>query len=294
MKWLLLVLAALVARPGDAAAQLSAGYEYLPAAEVDKPAPGTFAEGVRVSASVVHLRAVLPIIRRGDDLILLAGASFHPLFLGLTGWDAAQEPTHPRRLYRVQPEVVLVDRFAPAWRLIGFAQPGLQSDLHRIGLDHGALQGVILLDHVLPALRATATRFLGVGLYYSSDFGRNSLVPLVHVDIPGRIRVAGIIPLDLEAMYGVMGRLDLGVGEMVDGAYYRLGRHAPGEPDIVRQTNGFAGPIARYRIAPFVKWELRGGMMFYRRFRLYDGAREVRRLDPEDGFFIGTSLRYGP
>jgi hypothetical protein len=145
-------------------------------------------------------------------------------------------------------------------------RPGLFGDL-RGGLgDDFRVEGAVFVDRVV-----TPRTTVGLGMSYTSNFGRVLPVPVLHVvhRRGRRLLVDGLLPSRLDVWYFPRKGLELGVNAQLSGFQYHLEtdpqvpvlRPLPGggaefafQPNTLQLANAIVGPQVRWN--PVGKWYL--------------------------------------
>ena len=209
----------------------------------------------------------------------------------LGGSDALVPGT--RDLHMLTYDFMLLRSLSERTSLVVVARPGLFSDLRNVDLSHFRPEGIVFADRVV-----SEKTTLGLGVAYTSNFGRALPVPVlhvVHVASP-KVLVDGLLPARLDVWYYPRKGLELGLNASLNGAQYRVGADdTPLGASTFQLAHATVGPVLRYNVGG--KWyaSLEAGTSVLRRLRFTTaGATDRYDPDPANRPFVrvGAQLMY--
>jgi hypothetical protein len=177
-------------------------------------------------------------------------------------------------------------------RLLVVASPGIASDLNG---DFSSDE--LTFEAVLGFIRQfSADLSLGFGAAYVRDFGEPLPLPFIFFDwkVTPSIQAKGIVPQNLELVYGVNPKVDLAVAVKVAGNRYH------GDPETwdtdnpqLKHTIATVGPTARIHLSKWIHLSLEGGYVFVHNFEFLEGDETANSLDLEPAGYVRAGFMLG-
>ncbi|MBW7995479.1 MAG: hypothetical protein FVQ81_02685 [Candidatus Glassbacteria bacterium] len=280
---------------------LSLNYEFIAGAELDGPGP-EFNPGAKVELTTLRVKLNLPPIgirRPGRDReggtrwSIMHGLAYHQRRVMYENLSITSSAYRLDRLHGAEYQAALLLRPSPKWRTIIQINPGVYSDFEG-GADsgHWRVQAGLLLDRVL-----SGGFVVGLGASWSTSFGDNLLLPLVHLESPfganPHLRI--ILPTVTELTWRTGRGLEIGGAVRVDGDRYGLGAFgmtgAAGGIDGLRYSNITAGPFLSAQVGRGWKLMLEGGGTLYRKFETYRNDTMIEDYKLKNSSFFRISLK---
>jgi len=265
----------------------SVGYESFPATKLSGPnAPETLEMG----SSSFQFGAAFPMSFKDGKILLMNSLKYKKV--NLTYKNDADTLNSPERVSSIEYTAFMIDSLSQKWSLVVALTPGIASDFEGdISSDDFTMQAIFGF------MRTYSEKFkLGIGLAYTREFGPSIPMPFVYVDwlINEKLKLNGIVPINLDLAYTVNERIDLGLAFTVSGNRYH------GDPDIYNAENpqmeyseGTLSPKMSIHIVPqWMHLNLEGGYAFYRNYDFLDGDKSAGsyELDPVTYFRISFVL----
>ncbi len=265
-------------------------YETVFEAPLENP-ENDFQRALRIRVSMFNAALMLPSVIEEDSTLILTGLSYRLTDFDVSGWDSSARPARIDRVHELRHLVVLRQRLAERWNLVGQFRPGLFSDLVSVQRTHFRVEGGGSAELEIGKAHKAA-----LGVVFSSNFGEPLVLPLAqYVLVRPRFRIQAIVPSKVEGFYIPTERVELGVvGELV-GAQYRIGNRLS-EFDKLKFNTFTVGPTLRYNPKAGLWATAAFGYTLSRRFEVHRGSTKLEEfaLEKRPAIRLGLSYEVGP
>jgi hypothetical protein len=273
---------------------ISAGYEVFPFASLADPPPE--AQDLEIETTSWSAGAAFPFDFTNGKFMILNQFNYKRVDFNYHNFpdndpdiDQAQS---------IEYTAFLIDSLSPQWKMVAILSPGFASDFEaQLSSDDFTFQGAFGFIR-----RFNENFSFGFGAAYIRDFGPPLPLPFLYFDWDKseNLSVTGIVPNNLDVIYVLNPRIDLGLSFKVSGNRYH------GNPSKFddQQGNPIKNPQMEYSegtISPtvqmhFLEWlhlNIEGGFAFYRNFRFLDGDEEEESFDLEKTSYLRVGIILG-
>lgn len=270
-----------------AAPRLVIDGEYLAPSGLSEPRVGIDETRVRFTVSTLSMSLLFPNLWRKDLILFVTGPLYRRYTFDFENWSPSLGDRPPEDLHALRYLFFLAQPLINGQSFHFFLLPELSSDFKQVRWNHARIDGGLQFN--VPFERSR----LGVGMVYTTNFGKPRLLPLLSWRWNGveQWRTQVTVPAAAEAWYAFSSTVEGGLILRFSGDQFRIGAPGPFQDRVVRFSSGKFGPALRLNLARSVALRLDGGVAF-RRYGVFDGDDEFRSFNARGGGFIQLQFSF--
>ncbi len=279
--------------------QLGIRFESIGSAGFKNPLP-TLSGSPNVSAnSVIFNAAFRSLLDAEGSTVLTSGVQYRYTNVSMTGVNGFTS----KDLHMAFADLLLMRGLNDNWALFAAVRPGVFSDFQN-GSTGFRIEGAVFVDNFI-----SETTTLGFGLSRTSLFGRDLIIPVVHlIYVPSAsVLIDCLLPGRADFWYYPSKTWELGVNFSFGGTLYETGQRAGGtfaSADRFAFAQLTGGPVVRYNLLDKTYLSLEAGMTLTRRAELTNssivsGTRllgvetpaPVQAFNPQNAVFVRAGMQ---